>query len=393
MAKQKTDKMVDSKESTINVKDELTQLISKNLSKQFKEIDQVVWDLSDSTQNAPSGVIDWISTGSSLLDLAISNRPYGGIPVGRITEISGLESSGKSLIAAHILAETQKKGGIAVCIDDESAISEQFMLSIGVDLSKLMYLQLYTVEDIFQAIETIINTTRNSDKKRLLTIVVDSIAGATTKVELEANYEQKGYATQKSILLSQALRKITNLIATEKICVVFTNQLRTKMNAQAFSDNYITSGGMAVAFHSSVRLRVSRVGKLKTKDWGGVDVITGDKLETVVKKNKVGPPYRKASFEMYYNSGIDNYSGWIKVLVTYKLLKQNGAYYTYTLNTDGVDEDIKFMAKDLHLLFEKNSKLKDAMYNDLCKVMIMEYKKNGQSHIDDTEIDESGEED
>jgi hypothetical protein len=153
-----------------------------------------------------------------------------------------------------------------------------------------------------------------------------------------------------------------------------------------------TSGGKAVGFHSSVRLRMSNSGALKKKDWGGVDQIIGNKVEVKVTKNRLGPPQRKASFEMFYDSGIDNYSGWLKVLATYKLIKQSGAYYTYDIidsETGEVTEQIKFMAKDLVAEFEKNKLLKENMYKDLCKIMIMEYKKNGDViAFDNSDIEE-----
>ena len=129
---------------------------------------------------------------SHALDLAISNRPNGGIAVGRITELNGLESSGKSLIGAHILAETQKKGGVAVYIDTETAVSEDFLEVIGVNINNMLYLHLETVEDIFEAIEEIVTKVRESDKDRLVTILVDSLAAATTKVELDADFDKDG---------------------------------------------------------------------------------------------------------------------------------------------------------------------------------------------------------
>jgi recombination protein RecA len=219
------------------VRDELASLISKNLNKQFKDEDQVAWFL-DEPEDAPTVVTDWISTGSSLLDLAISNRPNGGLPVGKIVEFLGLEGTGKSLLAAHILAETQKKNGMAVFIDTESAVSMEFLQAIGVNVTNMLYVPLDTIEKIFTAIENIITSVRNSSKDRLVTIVVDSAAGASTDVEMEADYSKDGYATTKAILMSKALRKITNLIAKQKILVVFTNQLRMKMQAMAFSDPY-----------------------------------------------------------------------------------------------------------------------------------------------------------
>lgn len=377
--------------SNSNMRDELSTLISKNLSKTFKDQSQMVWYL-DGPEESPSDIIDWISTGSSLLDLAISNKPNGGVPVGRITELTGLEGSGKSLVAAHILAETQKKGGIAVFIDTEAAVSREFLQAIGVNLNNMMYVPMEMIEDIFQAIESIINSARNNNKDRLITIVVDSLAGASTKVEMDADYNKDGYATSKAILLSKAMRKITNLIAKERICLVFTNQLRTKMNAMAFADPWTTSGGKAVAFHSSIRVRLSNAGALKKKDFGGVDQIIGNKIQAKVIKNRLGPPARKASFEIFYDSGIDNYSGWVAVLKTYKFISGAGAYNDYTLKDDigNKVEDIRFRAAELPTLFTERPEVREAMYKDLCQIMIMDYQNNGEIKMDDDiEVDES----
>lgn len=146
-------------------------------------------------------------------------------------------NSGKSLLGAYALASCQKKGGIAVYIDTESAVSREYLTAIGVDVTKLMYLQLEPLEDIFAAIESIIEKVRSSDRKRLVTILVDSVMGATTYKELDADYGKDGYATDKAIILSKAMRKITGLISKQKICLIFTNQLRTRMNAM-FGDPF-----------------------------------------------------------------------------------------------------------------------------------------------------------
>ena len=172
----------------MSVKDDLAGVLADSLNKKFKDY-KVAYFL-DGTDNTPTDVKEFVSTGSTMLDLAISNRPNGGIAVGRITELNGLESSGKSLIGAHLLAETQKKGGVAVYIDTETAVSEDFLGVIGVDINKMLYLHLETVEDIFEAIEEIVTKVRESDKDRLVTILVDSLAAATTKVELNADYDK-----------------------------------------------------------------------------------------------------------------------------------------------------------------------------------------------------------
>ena len=147
-------------------------------------------------------------------------------------------NTGKSLVSAHVVANTQKKGGVAVVIDTENAAAPEFWKSLGVDLSKLLYVQCETVEDIFEKMEQMIAIVRKSNKDRILTIIVDSVAAASTKVELESDHGKDGYATGKSIIISKAMRKITTMIGRQKVLTVFTNQLRQNLNAMAFGDKY-----------------------------------------------------------------------------------------------------------------------------------------------------------
>ena len=216
--------------------DELGGVIAETINKQFKSQNLKTAYFLEGDDDAPTIVKEWVSTGSTILDLAISNRKNGGFPVGRVCEITGLEQSGKSLLAAHTLLNTQKKGGLAVYIDTENALSTEFLSAIGLNLKEMLYIPLETVEDIFETVETIIEKVRSSDKNRLVTIVVDSIAGASTKTEMAADFDKDGYATAKALIISKAMRKITNLIGRERICLIFTNQLRQKLNAPAFSD-------------------------------------------------------------------------------------------------------------------------------------------------------------
>ena len=185
----------------MSVRDELADVLADTLNKKFKDM-KVAYFL-DGSDSTPTDIEDFVSTGSTMLDLAISNKPNGGIAVGRITELNGLESTGKSLLGAHILAETQKKDGVAVYIDTETSVSHDFLEVIGVDVSKMLYLHLETVEDIFEAIEEIVLQVRGSDKDRLVTILVDSLAAATTKVELDADFDKDGWATAKPIMVSK----------------------------------------------------------------------------------------------------------------------------------------------------------------------------------------------
>ena len=352
----------------VSKQEDLASVLADSLNKKWKD-QKVAFFLDDDSDGAPTNVNGWISTGTAMLDVAISNRPYGGLPVGRITEITGLEQSGKSLLSAHLLAETQKQGGVAVLIDTETAVSREFFDAIGVDVSKLLYVSVDTVEDIFETIDTIIEKVRTSDKDKLVTIVVDSVAAASTKKEMEADYEKDGYATDKAIIISKAMRKITNVIGRQKIAVVFTNQLRQKMNAM-FGDPWTTSGGKALAFHASVRLRLKNMGQIKAGDR-----IIGIKVRAQVIKNRLGPPLRSADFDIYFDSGIDNYGGWLKVMKDNKLVKQGGAWYEY-LDTDS-GEVIKFQSKDFIPLMSEREDVREQIYKKICESTILQYKKGG----------------
>ena len=320
MAKAKTKVQTEN----MSTRDELSDVLSDSLNKVFKN-QKIAYSLSD--LDAPTNVDDWISTGCDTLDLAISNRKHGGIPVGRITEITGLEQSGKSLLSYHLLAETQKKGGVAVLIDTETAVDNPFLTAIGVNLNDLVYVNVDTVEEIFAVIETIISKIREKAPDRLVTVVVDSVAAATTELEQSADYSKDGWSTGKAIIISKAMRKVTNMIGRQKITLVFTNQLRVKLGV-SFGDPYTTSGGLALAFHSSVRLRLKKKGKLKVKTEMG-DSIVGITTQAHIVKNRMGPPERSCEFDILFNSGVDNYGSWFHLLKKAKIINSSGAWYVY----------------------------------------------------------------
>ena len=313
------------------------------------------------------------------MDLAISNRPHGGLPVGKMVEFNGLEGTGKSLVSAHVVADTQRKGGVAVVIDTENAAAPEFWKSLGVDLSKLLYVQCETVEDIFAQMEKMIAIVRKSNKDRILTIIVDSVAAASTKSELESDHGKDGYATGKSIIISKAMRKITTMIGRQKVLTVFTNQLRQNLNAMAFGDKYVVSGGKALAYHCSVRVRLNNTGKLKK----GEEII-GNECKAVVVKNRMGPPQRQASFDIYFDSGIADYGSWIKVLKEQNLVKQGGAYYTYKKD-DGTEW--KFQSKDFVTTMQSDKQLGEEIYLKICDAVIMKYKDPNSQIVEDAVVD------
>jgi len=340
---------------------DLADILADELNKYSK--DQKVAFFLDGDE-APTNVDGWVSTGCAMLDVAISNRPYGGLPVGRIVEVTGLEQSGKSLLSAHLLAETQKLGGVAVLIDTETAVSREFLEAIGVDVSKLLYVSADSVEQIFDFTETIIEKVRQTDKNKLVTIVTDSVAAASTKTELAADYGKDGYATDKAIIISKAMRKITNMIGRQKILLVYTNQLRQKLNAMPFGDPWTTSGGKALAFHASVRLRLKGMGQIKVKT-GGQDKIVGMKVRAQVIKNRMGPPLRAADFDIFFDRGIDNYGSWLGVMKDNKLVKQAGAWYAYIDTETG--EEVKFQSKDFIEMMETRDDLREQIYKKICE--------------------------
>ena len=358
-------------------RDELVELLANELNKANKDGGKIAYFLDE--QENPAEISDWISTGSSILDLAISNRPHGGLPVGKMIEFNGLEGTGKSLVSAHVVADTQKKGGIAVVIDTENAAAPEFWKSLGVDLSKLLYVQCETVEDIFEKMEQMIGIVRKSNKDRILTIIVDSVAAVSTKVELESDHGKDGFATGKSIIISKAMRKITNMIGKQKVLTVFTNQLRQNLNAMAFGDKYVVSGGKSLAYHCSVRVRLNNTGKLKK----GEEVI-GNECKAVVVKNRMGPPQRQASFDIYFDSGIADYGSWIKVLKENNLIKQGGAYYTYKKD-DG--SEWKFQSKDFVETMKTDKTLSEEVYLKICDSVIMKYKDPNSIIVDDAVVD------
>jgi recombination protein RecA len=364
-------------------KDALASVIADELNKTFKH-QKVAYFLDDGAN--PTDVVDWISTGSTILDLAIANKPNAGVPVGKITELNGLEGSGKSLIGAHLLTSTQKKGGVAVYIDTESAVSPEFLDAIGIDTQNMLYVHLETVEEVFETIETIVTKIRESDKDRIVTILVDSLAAASTKVEMDADFDKDGWATAKAIIISKAMRKITQMIARQKVALVFTNQLRQKLGVM-FGDPWTTSGGKALPFHSSVRVRLKNTGQIKDTKKNTI----GIKMKAQVIKNRLGPPMRVAEFPLYFDTGIDDYGSWLTVMKDHKIVKVAGAWYTLNdvdMKTGEVIKEHKFQSKDFEELMDNNPELKQNCYDRICEACILKYDSK-QLGIDDVEETDS----
>ena len=363
-------------------RDELAVLIVDAFNKAQKDGSKVAYFLDE--QEDPSNVTDWISTGSDLLDLAISNRKNGGLPVGRIVELNGLEGTGKSLIAAHILASTQKKGGLGIMIDTENAAAPAFWTAVGVSIKDLVYVNLITVEEIFSKIEQAIGVARKNFPDKLVTIVVDSLAMASCETEMEAEHGVKGYNTAKAIIISMALRKITGLIGRQRILCVFTNQLRMNLNAVMFGDKWVVPGGKAMGFAASIRVRLANTGNLK-KSTG----IIGNGCKAIVTKNRLGPPKRQAQFEIHFDSGIQNLKSWLDWLKEKGFATYGGQKYTIKLPSGNQTLSVPDFVEKIN----KEEAFKDEVYNMIADDYIMKYRDPNSAIVEDIEVDDSPDED
>lgn len=388
-------------------RDELAEALADSINKNSDGKVAFFLDAEDD----PSQIVDWVSTGNSLVDLTIANRPNAGLPVGRITELTGLEASGKSLMGAHLLAETQRKGGLAVFIDTETSVSTDFLTAIGVDVPKMLYINVDTVEDVFDKIEEIVNLVRKSSKNRLVTILVDSVAAASTKKEMASDHGADGFATGKAIAISKAMRKITGLIAKQRICLCFTNQLRQKVGFVGLGDPYTTSGGKALAFHASLRLRLKQLNQIKNADKQTVGIRT----KCTVVKNRMGPPMRSVEFDIYFDRGIDNYSNWLEHLIEWDIVTNAKKVKTdakktkkqleeekeedkkakslqFIMTVEGKEpETVVFEKRDLPKLLKERQECRDYLYSKLCENFVMKYKAPNSEIADDVEYDEASE--
>ena len=286
-------------------------------------------------------------------------------------------NSGKSLVGAHLLASCQKQGGIAVYIDTETSVFRPFLEVIGIDLKKLLYVRLSLVEDIFETIESMITKVRETDKDIKLAILVDSLAGATTKVEMESDFDKDGWSTAKAIITSKAMRKITDMIGTQNIALIFTQQLRVNLGV-TFGDKYTTSGGKALGFHSSVRIRLDK----STKIFNKMKDVIGMNIRAKIAKNRLGPPLRQAIFQIYFDRGIDDLSSWLQTLKERGVVTSAGAWYSIPLE-DGTIK--KFQSKSWGDMLSKKG-MYDYVYGLLCDACIMKYKPKEVIDIDEIEI-------
>lgn len=256
--------------------------------------------------------VEAISTGSISLDYALG---IGGVPRGRIVEIFGPESSGKTTVCLHIIAEAQKKGGICAFIDAEHALDVSYAKKLGVDTQNLLISQPDYGEQALEIVDTLIRS------NAIDVIVVDSVAALVPRSEIEGDMGDPQMAMQAR-LMSQALRKITGAINKSKTCVIFTNQLRSKIGVM-FGNPETTTGGNALKFYASVRLDIRRISAIKEGQ-----NITGNRTKVKVVKSKVAPPFKEVEFDILYNEGISKAGDLIDMGVELEVIKKSGAWFT-----------------------------------------------------------------
>ncbi len=263
-------------------------------------------------ENHTSANVEFVSTGCLSLDIALG----GGIPKGRIVEVYGPESSGKTTLTLHAIAEVQKRGGTAAFIDAEHALDPAYAKRIGVDVANLLLSQPDNGEQALEITETLVRS------NAVDLIVVDSVAALVPRAEIEGDMGDSLPGLQAR-LMSQALRKLTGVISRSKATVIFINQIRMKIGVM-FGNPETTTGANALKFYASIRMNIRRIGQIKQ----GEDII-GNRTRVKVVKNKIAPPFREAEFDIMYNEGISKSGDIIDLAAAKGVVEKSGAWYAY----------------------------------------------------------------
>jgi len=285
--------------------------------------------------------VEALSTGILSLDLALG---VGGIPRGRVTEVFGPEASGKTTLTLSVIAETQRRGGVAAFVDAEHAFDSNYAKIVGVNLDDLLISQPDTGEQALEITETLVRS------NAVDLIVIDSVAALTPRAEIEGDMGQAQMGLQAR-LMSQALRKLTGAISKSKTCVVFINQIRMKIGVM-FGSPETTTGGRALKFYASTRIDLRRIGSIKVGDQ-----VIGGRVRARVVKNKVAPPFKETIFEILHEEGISKTGNILDMAIEHGIIQKSGAWFAYDTEKIGQGkENTRIYLKEHSKLLEKIEK-------------------------------------
>lgn len=295
--------------------------------------------------------VDSIPTGNLLIDRALG---VGGFPKGRIVEVFGPESSGKTTLTLTAIAQAQKAGGLAAFVDVEHALDPQYARRLGVDLDNLLISQPSSGEEALQIVETLVRS------NALAIVVLDSVAALVTKQELAGEIGDSTVGTQAR-LMSAAMRKLTGLISRAQTTCIFTNQIREKIGVM-FGSPETTPGGRALKFFSSVRVDIRRIGQIKATD----GTVTGSRTKIKVVKNKVAPPFTDAEFDIMYNEGISSVGSLIDLAQEFDIIQKRGSWFSYDGSqlAQGRDATKNALKENEELYLEIEAKVKEKLEED-----------------------------
>lgn len=349
--------MAEDRESKLKTLQETIGTIEKTYGK------GAIMKLGDAALN----VVEVIPTGSLSIDYALG---VGGVPRGRIIEIFGPESSGKTTVCLHIIAEAQKLGGIAAFIDAEHALDINYARKLGVDINNLLLSQPDFGEQALDIVDTLVRS------NAIDVIVIDSVAALTPRAEIEGEMGDAHMAMQAR-LMSQALRKLTAAINKSRTCVIFTNQLRSKIGVM-FGNPETTTGGNALKFYASIRIDIRKMTPIKE----GNDIV-GNRTKIKVVKNKVAPPFKEVEFDILYNEGISKIGDAIDLAINLGIVKKSGSWLTY-------GED-RFQGRDqFKQKLQENNELFQKLYNEV-KVKLGMQPTQSEAQTDARETKEENE--
>src|SRR6516225_4619485 len=310
-----------------------------------------------------SAALDAIPSGSLSLDVALG---VGGYPRGRVIEVFGPESSGKTTLTLHAIAEAQKLGGTAAFVDAEHALDANYARKLGVDVENLLVSQPDNGEQALEIAEVLIRS------GAIDIVVVDSVAALVPRAELEGEMGEAQMGLQAR-LMSQALRKLTGIVSKSKTCLVFINQIREKIGVM-FGNPETTTGGRALKFYSSVRLDIRRIASIKDGD-----AVVGNRTKAKIVKNKVAPPFREAEFDIMYGVGISREGDVLDLAVTHNIVEQSGAWYSYSGERigQGRENTRNFLKENKDIFAKMDGEVRKKLNIGAAKAEVPEVPANG----------------